>query len=68
MMPGKVQVQGECRSIGTHWQWGSGGSGWAGNQGQGGVVKSVGVVVLVEGKRVARCWRWGIEGKFGEGK
>jgi hypothetical protein len=32
------------------------------------MVKSVGVVVLVEGNRVARCWCWGIEGTFGESK
>ncbi len=36
---------------------------------RGGVVKSVGVVMLGEGNiRVARCWRWGVEGTFGEGR
>jgi hypothetical protein len=41
------QVQGECRGIGTHWPWGSKSSGRVGNQGQGGLVRSFGVVVLV---------------------
>ena len=66
---GQGQVQGECRGIGTHWPWGSRGKGcWVGTQGQGGVVKSVGVVVLGEGNKVALYWRWGIEGTFGGGR
>jgi hypothetical protein len=55
--------------IDTHWPWGNRGNGWAEIQGQGGGgVKSGGVVVLMEGTGVARCWRWGIEGTFGGGK
>jgi hypothetical protein len=38
------QVQGECRGIGTHWPWGSGGSGWVGTQDPG---KGKNVVVKV---------------------
>ena len=35
---------------------------------RGGVVKSVGVVVLGEGNKVALYWRWGIEDTVGEGR
>jgi hypothetical protein len=34
----------------------------------GGVVKLVEDMVMVEGNKVAWRWRWGIEGKFGDGK
>ncbi len=49
----QVQEQGGGRGIGTHWPWDNRGKRWVGNQGQGGVVKIGGVVVLVGGNRGA---------------
>jgi hypothetical protein len=51
----QVQEQGGGRGIDSHWPWGSKGNGGVCIQGQGGVVNTGGVVVLVEGNRVARC-------------
>ena len=51
----QVQEQGGGRGIGTHWPWDNRGNGWVGIPGQRGVVRNGGVVVLVEGNRVAQC-------------